>query len=366
MKKSTISKIFLAAFLVTYYFSAVAFYEGIVGFTMKNGKKTGCVCHELEPDNRVSVSIIGPSTVFTNETATFILRISGGPGVAGGCDIATSLGDLFPSPLDTFLRRDEQFPGAGFELTHKEPKLYDGGLVEFTFNYTAPGTPNVVDTIFGTGNSVNYDGMSTDDKWNFAESFLVNIAERPLPVELASFTSAVSGNKVTLFWTTSIEENNHGFEIERASNGSVWSSTGFVKGAGNSAMPVEYSYSEILNSPGSYNYRLKQIDFNGNFEYFNLQAEVLVGAPSGYILSQNYPNPFNPVTRIDFQVPSSGKVSLAVYSADGKKVMTLVDSNMESGYHTVVLNASELPSGVYYYRIDAVGFADTKKMLLVK
>ena len=98
---------------------------------MKNGTKLGCVCHDLQPDNRVAVTISGPSTMFVNETAVFKLRITGGPAVAGGCDIATQLGDLFSSPFDTSLKREEQFPGAGFELTHKEPKLFVNDTVEF-------------------------------------------------------------------------------------------------------------------------------------------------------------------------------------------------------------------------------------------
>ena len=366
MKKSTLSKLILSALLLAYYFTAVAFDDGIVGFTMKNGKKTGCVCHDLEPDNRVTVSIIGPSTVIANETATYLLRISGGPGVAGGCDIATSLGEVFPSPSDTSLRRDEQYPGAGFELTHKEPKLYDGGIVEFEFSYVAPATPDVTDTIFGTGNSVNYDGMSTDDKWNFAESFLVNVIERPLPVELTSFTSAAIRNDVVLNWTTSNEENNKGFEIERKAAGGDWIKTGFVSGAGNSTHPVSYSFTDRLTLPGSYGYRLRQIDFNGNYKYYELSAEVVIGIPDGYSLLQNYPNPFNPVTRISFQTPAPGKLSLIVYGSGGQRIATLADSYYEAGYYTVELNASEFPSGVYYYRLQSAGFTDTKKMMLVK
>jgi len=70
---------------------------------------------------------------------------------------------------------------------------------------------------------------------------------------------------------------------------------------------------------GKYNYRLKQIDFNGNFEYFNLIKDVDVGIPAAYNLLQNYPNPFNPSTKIDYDIPYNGKVNIVLYDIIGKR-----------------------------------------------
>lgn len=169
----TVSAIIFVSFLFTVYQNLMAFRDGIVGLTKKNGEAVGCVCHGLKPNDSISVLITGPSTVRINDTAIYVLNIANGPAMAGGCDIATSLGNVNTSALDTSLRRAEPFTGAGFELTHKYPKLFEGDTLKFIFKYVAPSTPNVFDTIFANGNSVNNDTTSEHDNWNFAANFLV-------------------------------------------------------------------------------------------------------------------------------------------------------------------------------------------------
>lgn len=88
--------------------------------------------------------------------------------------------------------------------------------------------------------------------------------------------------------------------------------------------------------------------------------------PSGYQLGQNYPNPFNPVTQIEFVVPESGHVYLEVINMMGQHVTTLADGVMSAGSHTVSLDASDMASGIYLYRLHAGNQVFTKKMTLVK
>jgi len=88
--------------------------------------------------------------------------------------------------------------------------------------------------------------------------------------------------------------------------------------------------------------------------------------PDVFQLSQNYPNPFNPVTNINFSIPKSGSVKLEVYDILGKVVATLVNENVKAGNYKVDFDASNLSSGVYFYRINTDGFSDIKKMMLVK
>ena len=191
-----------------------------------------------------------------------------------------------------------------------------------------------------------------------------------LPVELSSFSSAVNKNIVELNWATTQETNNMGFEIERKSNSSQssgeWKNIGNVSGNGTSSSVHNYSFTDKNLSTGNYSYRLKQIDFNGNFEYFNLQNEVNIGIPSVFSLSQNYPNPFNPATTINFDLPVDSKVNIKLFDISGREAATVINEFKTAGYHTVNFNASGLTSGVYFYNLTGANFSVTRKMLLVK
>ncbi len=87
---------------------------------------------------------------------------------------------------------------------------------------------------------------------------------------------------------------------------------------------------------------------------------------NSYWLSDNYPNPFNPVTKIDFEIPKQGFISLKVFDLLGKEVKSLVNEVKAPGIYTVQFNGSELSSGVYFYRLETNGFTDIKKMMLIK
>lgn len=191
-----------------------------------------------------------------------------------------------------------------------------------------------------------------------------------LPVELSSFTSSVNSNNVNLNWTTAVETNNSGFDIERSQKGVLnseqWINTGSVKGKGSSSVPVDYAFIDKNLNAGKYSYRLKQSDFNGNSEYFYLGTDVVIGVPGKFELSQNYPNPFNPETKISFTIPEDGKVKLAVYDNSGKEVTSLVNDFRTAGYYTIKFNATGLSSGVYYYRFSSGEFKDVRKMILIK
>ncbi|MBK7253501.1 MAG: CHRD domain-containing protein [Ignavibacteria bacterium] len=219
------------------------------------------------------------------------------------------------------------------------------------------------------------------EAWLLSDSMYVNVhsnvfpggeirhqllPDAPLPVELASFVSAVNGNEVTLNWTTLKEINNTGFDIERKlSVTSDWTKAGFVEGHGTITGSNEYSFTETVSS-GKYNYRLKQIDVNGNFEYFNLSNEVVVGIPESYSLSQNYPNPFNPSTKINYSIKEEGNVNITLYNIYGKEVAVILNENRTAGFYNLQFNSSGLSSGVYFYKIISGNFTDTKRMTLVK
>ena len=94
--------------------------------------------------------------------------------------------------------------------------------------------------------------------------------------------------------------------------------------------------------------------------------QISADVPKTFLLEQNYPNPFNPSTTIRYQLPVASEVKLEVYDVLGKKVATLVSERQAAGYYQYVWNANGLTSGVYFYRLQAGGFVETKKMMLVK
>ena len=168
-------------------------------------------------------------------------------------------------------------------------------------------------------------------------------------------------------WSTSSEINNSGYDIERFQNGiNVWDKVGYVTGHGNSSVNQNYTFTDKNLTSGIYTYRLKQIDYNGNFEYHNLNGEVVIGVPNNFDLSQNYPNPFNPSTKIKYQIPSDAFVTLKVFDNSGKEVATLVNGSMTAGFHSVNFYGTNLSSGVYFYKLETNGFTKVMKMALVK
>ena len=186
-----------------------------------------------------------------------------------------------------------------------------------------------------------------------------------IPVELTSFTAVGNNGIVELNWETATEVNNHMFEIERRTEATEFRTIGYVEGAGTTTEPQSYSYTDINVEVGSYVYRLKQIDFNGTYQYSD-EVEVDVNAPLSFNLEQNYPNPFNPSTNIKYSVPESGNVKLSVYNLVGEEVAVLVNGNVEAGNFEVTFDASSLPSGVYLYKLQSANSVQTKKMMLLK
>jgi hypothetical protein len=233
--------------------------------------------------------------------------------------------------------------GAGFAFTN------NSGVAQYCYTGTNIG----YDTIIGSSGSLS--------------DTVLKIWQSALPVELASFTSSVNGKNVTLNWITAGEINNSGFDIERKNvNGNDYTKTGFVAGNGTISQQVSYEFTDKNLNSGKYNYRLKQIDMNGNYAYYELRNSVEVALPGKFSLSQNYPNPFNPSTKIEYALPADGKVSMTVYDINGKLISTLVNDYKTAGYYTAEFNASGLSSGVYFYSINFNGMSKVMKMTVLK
>ncbi|MEM8487051.1 MAG: T9SS type A sorting domain-containing protein [Bacteroidota bacterium] len=175
-----------------------------------------------------------------------------------------------------------------------------------------------------------------------------------LPVELTSFSGLADGTSVSLGWETASELNNAGFDVEfgLAADG-AFSKVGFVAGAGTADEAQRYSYShnpEAFAGQTVY-YRLKQLDFDGAFEYSDVIA-VALPATAGIMLHPAYPNPFNPEATISFTLATEKEVALSVYDTSGRLVEELINGVREAGFHSEKFQpASDMASGMYLYRL---------------
>jgi len=239
--------------------------------------------------------------------------------------------------------------------------------------FSTSGTGNWQSELNWVSETVKSRGMT-----GFSD-FALTDGTDPLPVEICSFDAFVNNRDVELTWSTCTEVNNKGFDIEKrtwnnlSNEYSSWVKAGYVEGNGTTNEPQYYRFSDKKLSSGKYQYRLKQIDFNGNFEYHNLNnpSDVVIGNPGIADLFQNYPNPSNPVSKVDFQLPFDAKVSLKVFDITGKEVAVLVNKDLVGGFYTAEFNGSNLASGVYFYRLtassnDGNSFTKTMKLILVK
>jgi len=243
-------------------------------------------------------------------------------------------------------------------------KTTDGGL-NWTEQYSDTGS---LHSIYMVNELIGY----------AAGGILLKTINGGLPVELFSFSAECVDNDVLLSWTTASETNNKGFEVERSIKNSKlkiknFEPIGFVNGKGTSTELNYYSFKDENLSPGKYLYRLKQIDFDGDFEYSN-EIEVEIGLPDKFELYQNYPNPFNPTTKIRYSIPfvethggaSVQNILLNVYDVLGNEITTLVNEEKPPGVYEVEFDGSKLSSGVYFYQLRAGSVVNNKKMIYLR
>jgi hypothetical protein len=196
--------------------------------------------------------------------------------------------------------------------------------------------------------------------------------DNPLPVTLSAFTGRAVASGVELTWRTSSETDNAGFAILR--NGEViaaYQTVPSLQGQGTTSSETRYSFiDDGVQTGTTYTYRLRSFDLNGTLhDYPNeatVRAESVAPKVYRYELSQNYPNPFNPTTRIKYELKEAGFVSLKVFDMLGREVATLLNERRSAGSYEVTFNAANAASGIYFYRLDAGTFSQTKKMVLVK
>ncbi|MBE0645426.1 MAG: T9SS type A sorting domain-containing protein [Bacteroidetes bacterium] len=188
-------------------------------------------------------------------------------------------------------------------------------------------------------------------------------------VKLLSFAARRDGDQVRLDWQTSFESDNRGFSIERAAGLGGWEELAFIDSRGASAAVQRYAYADASIPTGmtQLRYRLKQVAMDGGIEYSQeIPVEMSDAIAEDFVLEQNYPNPFNPSTTIRYTLPRTSQVRLYITDALGNTLRSLEDRVQHAGVHTVILDASDLSNGAYFYHLEYEGTRVTRKMLLMK
>ena len=202
---------------------------------------------------------------------------------------------------------------------------------------------------------------------NFSPFTFGSINLSPLPVKLVAFTAIADGNNSFLNWTTASEQNNDRFEIERSIDGVHFTTAGEVKGAGNSTSILNYTFTDSrvseLSTKQVY-YRLKQVDFDGTFDYSNI---VLVNFNKiGAVTIQNIqPNPFGDKLTVSYSLPTTGLVTISLVDLQGRILIT-TENNANRGFNTANFNTENIATGMYFITISHQGMTSNYKMLVKK
>jgi hypothetical protein len=303
------------------------------------------------------------SVDFTNPGIAWATKWSGGGGLLKSTDYGQSW---------------SLTPGfTGINMWGVNIQKTDGNIIIVNSYSTSPGSWRSINagstwTPISIPSS-GYQVMSVDSMTQFAaqgNGFYKLASDLFVPVELTSFTAETSENEIILNWTTATELNNQGFEIDRSFDNETFEKIGFVPGFGTTTESKSYTYKITEFTSGIQYYRLKQIDFDGSYEYSEV-IEVEGISPDQFALLQNYPNPFNPSTSIKFSLAGDSNVKLKLYNMLGQEVAELINTEISSGNHQIDFNATNLSSGTYFYVLEANGnngsnFTATKKMILLK
>ncbi len=232
-----------------------------------------------------------------------------------------------------------------------------GVLVEFVFQVL--GRP-AMQTALSFSEMTFNEGRPTATA--FSGVFTVNYV---IPVELVTFKAERARSGIVLSWITASESSNYGFEVQRSMNGATWQTIGFVPGHGTTSQPHHYTFQDGDLTLGTRGYRLKQIDYDGQF-ILSAPIQIVIAASERYGLEQNYPNPFNSATLIQFDLPEPAAIRLTLYDLLGKQVAVIAEGSFDAGHHFIPFRSDRLAAGMYFYKLEANHFVAVKKLLVLK
>ncbi|MBU1937028.1 T9SS type A sorting domain-containing protein [bacterium] len=228
------------------------------------------------------------------------------------------------------------------------------------------GAPLIEGTLEGF--HIQGTNVGTGD-WSCGDSS--GTVEGPLPVEMTTFQAVAGDGQVTLRWRTESESDNDHFVLYKRRTGEDdFHRLTEVLGHGTTTEPYDYQFIDSWVQNGiTYEYQISDVDIAGRETFYEHIISATPSrdiAPTEFALHQNYPNPFNPTTTIRYDVKEAGLVSLKVFDVLGREVAVLTYEEHAAGSYEIAWDASDLPSGIYLCKMDAEGFVQTQKMVLLK
>lgn len=185
----------------------------------------------------------------------------------------------------------------------------------------------------------------------------VSFGTAPLPIKLITFNATAKGNSVVLNWQTATEINNDYFTIERSIDAKNWEEILYIAGAGNSNKTETYTSTDLNPLNGTVYYRLKQTDFDGMFEYFNVVAVNLEKESTHKIAV--YPNPANANTSVavEHNFNENSTITISVKNIEGKEMTSFVSGNFKN-------TIEGLPKGLYFVTVSTDSTQQTEKLII--
>jgi hypothetical protein len=183
----------------------------------------------------------------------------------------------------------------------------------------------------------------------------------PLPVELVYFTATVRNNQAHLEWLTASEQDNDRFEIERSLDAKSFEKIGTVKGKGTTSLETKYQFTDRTPVQSTVYYRLKQVDFDGEFAYSKVIAVTARGL-ANELATQVYPNPFQDRVKVMLTSPNAQQAQMVLYDLNGKRVMSKT-LDLDAGVNEMELQLQQLGTGMYILKISGDGMDSTTKII---
>lgn len=287
-------------------------------------------------------------------------------------------GGSFNSSSDFLMKWDgsdwSAIPGSPngiiYSLIYNFGDLYAGGNFDSPGNNIAKYDGAVWTSIgLGTNGRVNALALASNlgkmivggifTSANDEEAFYIanfSDSDNPLPVELTYFSASVIAGSVKIVWETATEIENYGFFVQRFNPASGnWDVLSFVEGAGTVYSPRYYNYSDVKPHTGVNKYRLKQVDYSGEFEFSSEISINFSSNPVKFELGQSFPNPFvsgvDNTVKIPVTLSNTSYIILEVFTSLGERVYYKYHNEFNSGKHHFSLDALKMTNGVYFYSV---------------